>query len=123
MYGILNSLLCVGFVEYWNYQQDDLAVRWGVRGVSNIEVQRHDFSPEKSITDPVTGEQMAWFPSQKRLRRQLLQLPFALAASIALGTIIATAFAIEIFVSEVYSGPGQQFLVGLSLVGHSVRDH
>lgn len=111
VYGILNSLLCVGFVEYWKYQEADLAVRWGVRGVSSIEVQRHHFEPEKTITDPITGQETAFFPSQKRLQRQLLQLPFVLLAALALGTVISTCFAIEIFVSEIYSGPGQSLLV------------
>lgn len=111
VYGILNSLLCVGFIEYWKYQEADLAVRWGVRGVSSIETQRHDFAPEKSITDPVTGQEMAFFPHQKRLQRQLLQLPFVILAALVLGTIIATCFAIEIFVSEIYNGPGQSALV------------
>lgn len=111
IYGFLNSLLCVGFIEYWKYQEEDLAVRWGVRGVSSIEVKRHDFVPEKSIKDPVTGEQTAFFPAPKRLQRQLLQVPFAIIAALALGTVIATCFAIEIFVSEIYSGPGQSVLV------------
>lgn len=105
-------MLCVAFVEYWKYQEQDLAVRWGVRGVSSIEVKRHDFSPEKSITDPITGEETAFFPAPKRLQRQLLQLPFAIAASLALGLVIGTCFAIEIFVSEVYKGPFQGVLVG-----------
>lgn len=88
-------------------------MRWGVRGVSSIEVKRHDFVPEKSIKDSVTGEQIAFFPAPKRLQRQLLQIPFAILATLALGTVIATCFAIEIFVSEVYSGPGQSVLVRL----------
>jgi hypothetical protein len=43
--------------------------------------------------------------------RQLLQVPFALLAAVALGAIIATCFAIEIFISEVYNGPLKGYLV------------
>jgi hypothetical protein len=51
------------------------------------------------------------FPATKRMQRQLLQIPFALLAAIALGAIIATCFAIEIFISELYNGPLKTYLV------------
>lgn len=111
VYGLVNTLLCVAFVEYWKFQEEDLAIRWGVKGVSKIETKRHEFDPEKTITDPITGEEMGWFPGPKRFQRQLLQLPFAMAAALGLGTLIAMCFGIEIFVSEVYKGPGQSILV------------
>lgn len=111
IYAVVNSFLCVCFVEYWKKQEYDLAVRWGVRGVSTIESKRHDFMSEKEITDPVTGEKTQLFSGTKRLQRQLLQLPFALVAALALGALIATCFAIEIFISEIYTGPLQWILV------------
>lgn len=111
IYAVVNSLLCVCFVEYWKKQEYDLAVRWGVRGVSAIENKRHDFLSEKEITDPVTGEKTQFFSGTKRLQRQLLQLPFAFLAAVVLGVLIATCFAIEIFISEIYSGPLQWILV------------
>jgi hypothetical protein len=61
----------------------------------------------------VTGETIGVFPAMKRLWRQLLQIPFALTAVLALGTLIATCFAIEIFISEVYSGPFKSYLVSV----------
>lgn len=66
IYAIINSLLCVTFVEYWKHQEYDLAVRWGVRGVSAIENKRHDFWAEKEVTDPLTGEKVQIFPDIKR---------------------------------------------------------
>lgn len=119
VYAIVNSLVCVTFVEWWKHQEYDLAVRWGVQGVTGIENKRHDFRPEKEITDPATGEKIAIFPSSKRLRRQLLQVPFALLAATALGAVIALAFSIEIFMSEIYKGPGQSVLVSLWLCHHA----
>jgi anoctamin-10 len=110
-YGLINSVLCIGFIEYWKFQQQELAIRWGVKGVSSIEKKRHDFEAEKEIKDPVTGQQTKMFSGTKRIQRQLLQIPFVIAASLALGTIIATCFGIEIFMSEIYNGPFQSVLV------------
>lgn len=73
--------------------------------------KNRDFKPEKEVQDEVTGEVRKVFPWKKRLLRQLLQIPFALVAAGLLGAIIATCFAIEIFISEVYNGPLKSYLV------------
>ncbi|KAL8656248.1 MAG: hypothetical protein Q9210_000398 [Variospora velana] len=113
LYTIVNGLWCVTFVEYWKRQEIDLGVRWGVKGVAGIQQKRPNFQHEKEVRDPVTGETMQIFPATKRLGRQLLQIPFSILAALALGTLIATCFGIEIFLSEVYNGPGQSLLVFL----------
>ncbi|KAL8738843.1 MAG: hypothetical protein Q9181_000447 [Wetmoreana brouardii] len=113
IYALVNGLWCVTFVEYWQRQEVDLGVRWGVKGVSSIQQKRREFKHEKEVRDPVTGETVQIFPATKRLSRQLLQVPFACLAVLALGTLIATCFGIEIFLSEVYNGPGQSLLVFL----------
>lgn len=82
-----------------------------MKGVTAIQEKRRDFKHEKEVKDPVTGEIVRIFPATKRLGRQLLQVPFAILATLALGTLIATCFGIEIFLSEVYNGPGQNLLV------------
>jgi hypothetical protein len=102
---------CTIFTEYWKHQEADLGVRWGVKGVSNIDSKKKEFVPEKTITDPVTGEQVGFFPASKRFQRQLLQIPFAIAATVSLGAVIATCFGIEVFISEVYNGPLKSVLV------------
>jgi anoctamin-10 len=116
IYGIMNGLWCVVFVEWWKRQEFELAFRWGVRGVSAIEDKRRDFHYEKEIHDPITGETTLYFPAIKRLSRQLLQVPFALLASLALGSLIAICFGIEIFISEVYNGPLKSVLVFLPTI-------
>jgi anoctamin-10 len=107
---------CTVFTEYWKHQETDLGVRWGVKGVSNIDVRKREFEPEKQITDPVTGEKVGFFPASKRFKRQLLQIPFALVAAVSLGAVIATCFGIEVFISEVYNGPLKSVLVSCYLV-------
>lgn len=116
IYAIVNSLWCVTFIEYWRRQELDLGVRWGVKGVSAIQEKRREYQHEKEVRDPITGETVQIFPATKRLGRQLLQVPFALLASIALGTLIATCFGIEIFLSEIYGGPLKSVLVSRSLI-------
>jgi anoctamin-10 len=114
-YAVVNCLWSVVFFEHWKTKEVDLAVRWGVRGVSKIQHPRPQFQFEKEALDPVTGEVIKVFSPIKRLARQLLQIPFALACLVVLGGLIATCFAIEIFITEVYSGPFKQYLVGEGL--------
>lgn len=59
---------------------------------------------------------MQIFPATERLKRQLLQVPFAIAAATVLGAMITTCFGIEIFISEVYNGPLKSVLVFLPTV-------
>lgn len=99
------------FIEYWTRQEKELAVRWGVKNVGSIESKRREFRPRKVHKDPLTGEEIAWFPAKERLQRQLLQIPLALASAIVLGLVICTCYAIEVFISEIYSGPFKSILV------------
>ncbi|KAK2739578.1 hypothetical protein FQN57_006540 [Myotisia sp. PD_48] len=110
IYSILNSFLCLIFVEYWKQQETDLGLRWQVKGVSAIKAKRKEFQHEKEFVDPITGEKVLSFPHAKRFKRQLLILPFTFLAIFLLGTLIASCFAIEIFISEVYSGPFKSYL-------------
>lgn len=110
VFSVVNSLACLVFVEYWKRQEMDLGLRWNVKGVSKISSKRREFIPEKEVVDQITGEPVQVFPTTERLKRQLLQVPFALVSIVALGTLIATCFAIEIFISEIYNGPFKTIL-------------
>jgi anoctamin-10 len=118
-YAIVNGLWSVVFIEYWKKQETDLAVQWGVRGVSKIQRKRAAFKHEREVRDPITGEEVKLYSPVKRLGRQLLQIPFALSAACLLGGLIAACFAIEIFISEVYDGPFKSYLV----CRESLRDY
>lgn len=80
-----------------------------------VRTKRREFVSEAEVRDEGTGEVRGVFPAQKRMFRQLLQIPFALLSVVGLGVIIATCFAIEIFISEVYNGPLKTYLVGFHL--------
>lgn len=111
---MVNCLWCIVFIEYWKRQEEDLSCRWQTKGVSAVREKRREFRPEREIRDESTGEIKGVFPATTRMCRQLLQVPFALLSIIALGVIIATCFAIEIFISEIYNGPLKSYLVGLA---------
>ena len=110
-YAIVNCLWSIVFFEHWKQKEVDLAVRWGVRGVSKIQHPRPQFQFEREAQDPVTGEIIKVYSPYKRLSRQLLQVPFALACVVILGGLIMSCFAIEVFITEVYTGPFKQYLV------------
>lgn len=110
-YAIVNTLWSVIFFEHWKTKETDLAVQWGVRGVSKIQHPRPQFQFEREAQDPVTGEVIRIYSPFKRLARQMLQVPFALACVSILGGLIVGCFAIEIFITEVYTGPFKQYLV------------
>lgn len=112
IYTVVITLWGVIFIEYWKLQEVDLSCRWQTKGVSVVKPKRRSFKPEREIRDEGTGEMIGVFSKRKRMVRQLLQVPFVLLASVALGVIIATCFAIEIFISEVYNGPFKSYLVG-----------
>ena len=120
VYAVVNGLWCIIFVEYWKRQELDLSCRWQTKGVSAVQTKRRTFRPEKEVRDDSTGEVRGVFPATKRMQRQLLQVPFALLVAIALGAIIATCFAIEIFISELYNGPFKSYLVR-PLLGRVLR--
>lgn len=109
-YGIANSVLCLVYVEMWKRRQGDLNIHWQTRGVSEIRMTRKAFKPEGVHEDELTHEKVPYFPVWRRVCRQLLQLPLAIASIVSLGTIIAACFAVEILLSEVYDGPLKQYL-------------
>lgn len=115
-YAVFVGLWCIVFVEFWKHQETDYAIRWGVRGVSKIERKRPSFQYEKEIKDPVTGEVQQIFPATKRLQRQVLIAPFAVLATLLLGSLIAVSFGIEIFISEIYDGPFKSILTFLPTI-------
>lgn len=111
VYALVNCLWSVVFFEYWKQKEIDLAVQWGVRGVSSIQHPRPEFKWHFEKEDAITGEPVKVYPPFKRLQTQLLQIPFALACVSVLGGLVVTCNSLEIFINEVYDGPGKQYLV------------
>ena len=112
VYSVINALWGIVFIEYWKRKEVDLSCRWETKNVSVVRTKRKEFHAEKQVLDPATGESVGTFSVYKRFARQILQVPFVFLSAGALGAIIATCFAIEIFISEIYTGPFKQYLVG-----------
>lgn len=112
LYALGCGLWSVVFFEYWKEREVDLAVQWGVRGVSSIQHQRPKFKWEFEAEDTVTGKPKKIYPFAKRLQTQLLQIPFAIACVLVLGGLVVLCNSLEIFINEVYDGPFKQYLVG-----------
>lgn len=94
----------------------DLSFRWGVKGVGALKMNRPQYAWDKEVRDPITGKIERVFPAWKQLLRQLLLVPFASVATVALGTLIVVTFAMEVFISEVYNGPLKGYLEFLPTV-------
>ncbi|KAK4145912.1 calcium-activated chloride channel-domain-containing protein [Dichotomopilus funicola] len=116
VYAVVIALWSVVFFEHWKMKEVDLAVQWGVRGVGRIQLPRSQFKFEREGIDPVTGEVIKVYSPYKRLARQLLQIPFAAACVVILGSLIGGCFAVEIFINEVYNGPFKQYLAFLPTI-------
>ncbi|KAH8197116.1 hypothetical protein TruAng_008721 [Truncatella angustata] len=116
VYGVVNSLWSVIFFEYWKKKEVDLAVQWGVRGVSKIQHPRPHFKWDHEAADPVTGEPIKVYSAKKRLQTQLLQIPFAVVCFLILGALYVFCFSIEIFIGEIYNGPFKSYLTFLPTI-------
>lgn len=102
-YAILTCLWCTVMLEYWKIRQTDLSIRWNSKNVNTVKADRPQFRWERVFFDG-TGEKQHYFPKWKQGIRMLLQIPFVLLSAIALGAIIVGVFALEIMISECYSG-------------------
>ncbi|KAF4449044.1 hypothetical protein F53441_7694 [Fusarium austroafricanum] len=108
-YGILTTIWCTVFLEYWKIQEIDLSLRWNVRGIHHVKVNRPQFKYDYEYVDE-GGRKHYYFPRWKKVIRQLLQIPFLLFAFLALGFTILAVFTIEIMISETYAGPYKEYL-------------
>jgi anoctamin-10 len=109
-YGVVLCAWCIVFVEYWKVREADLSQRWDVKGVGRLKVNRKQYVWEKEVKDPISGQVRQVFPGWKQFSRQMLLVPFASVASVALGALIVASFASEVFISEVYDGPFKGYL-------------
>ncbi|PLB40448.1 anoctamin family protein [Aspergillus candidus] len=115
-FAILNCLWGLVFVEYWKIREADLSLRWNVKGVGVLKVNRVEYVWDKEVRDAVTGDMIKVFPGHKQFLRQLWLIPFATLASLVLGSLIVVSFALEVFISEVYTGPWKGYLEFLPTV-------
>ncbi|KAI1004463.1 hypothetical protein K3495_g3748 [Podosphaera aphanis] len=112
-YAIVNGLWSIFFLEYWKRKQQDLAVHWEVQDIHFIQKQRAEFKLRGISNHPATAEHALSFSILNRFCWQLPQVLFTVVAVVATGSLISICFSIEIFLSEVYSGPFKKYLIFL----------
>lgn len=110
-FGAVVCLWGIVFVEWWKWKEVDLSIRWNVKGVGSLKVNRVQYTWDKEEVDPVTGDVKKIFPVHKRLMRQLLFLPFAALAGLALGGVLVVTFFAEAVISDVYGGDLKSYWV------------
>ncbi|KAK9450295.1 calcium-activated chloride channel-domain-containing protein [Limtongia smithiae] len=110
-YAIVSGLWCLSFVEAWKHRENELAVQWGVKGISGLANARAKFKGESERENPITKAMEPYYPSWKRVVKQLGAIPTSLVAGVLLMLLQVIAFALEIFLSEIYDGPLKQYLV------------
>lgn len=115
-FAVVNCLWCIVFVEFWKIRELDLSLRWNVKDVGALKVNRIQYVWDKEVKDPITGQFNKVFSSRKQFLRQLLLIPFASSAAVALGSLIVITFAMEVFISEVYHGSLKMYLEFLPTV-------
>lgn len=63
LYAICLMVWTMVFKHSWERRERDLAVRWGVKGFTQlVEQRRAAYVTEGEKVDPVTGERRGWFP-------------------------------------------------------------
>ncbi|KAK9366695.1 calcium-activated chloride channel-domain-containing protein [Lipomyces kononenkoae] len=113
IFAIISCLWCCVFIESWKRREIELAVKWGVKGCSDLDTHRAAFKGESEREDPITGDLVRYYPPWKRVLKEFTAIPTALTAGLILIGIQAVVFVIEIFLSEIYDGPLKQYLVFL----------
>lgn len=104
LYSFLLLLWSTSFVEYWRVCERKIAVRWGTRGAFRVEKHRHEFD-EKDLSD------VWWKNELKRFSRIAASVPVILVFVLLLAAILTGLFVFEAFVTQLYHGPGQQYIV------------
>ncbi|KAF5545138.1 IST2 [Fusarium mexicanum] len=65
-YGILTSVWCTVFLEYWKIQEIDLSLRWNVKGIQHVKVNRPQFKYDYEYVDE-GGRKHYYFPRWKKV--------------------------------------------------------
>ncbi|KAI3621296.1 plasma membrane channel protein [Moniliophthora roreri] len=108
-YAMITCLWCTVFLEYWKIREIDLSIRWNVKGVGSLKVNRPQFTHEKKLVDHA-GRVKHYFPKWKQISRQMLVIPFILISLLTLGFLVVLVFVIEVCISEAYEGPYKSYM-------------
>lgn len=98
IYSVLLLIWSVTFVEWWSITERKLAVRWGVRGASKVEILRAEYNPAGDV----------WW---KKELKTIASVPVIAVFAAALVALMTAIFVFEAFITRLYDGPGKQHIV------------
>jgi anoctamin-10 len=113
LYSIGLSLWAITAVDVWRVRERALAVRWGTHGVVGVERRRVEFtSPtnQNNYDDDSAADEDVLFPWWKRELRMALSVPVIGLFGALLGALLTGIFLFEAFVTQLYTGPGKDYL-------------
>jgi len=97
IYSILISIWSISFVEWWRVHERILSLRFGTRGSFRVEKRRAQYKPG-----------MRWWVRELRI---IASIPVILLFAGVLFAMLTGIFIFEAFVTQLYEGPGKQFIV------------
>ncbi|KAI8322456.1 DUF590-domain-containing protein, partial [Martensiomyces pterosporus] len=110
-FGIVIVLWSLLFTETWARRESDIATYWGVHGAEKAaSFRRPHFRPDRTITDPSTGEPIPFFSNGKRWLRRLLGIPVVIVLALLMAIFVSFIFAVQTFLDEYYDGPFHSLL-------------
>ncbi|KAB5593947.1 hypothetical protein CTheo_2673 [Ceratobasidium theobromae] len=113
LYSLALSVWAVATVEIWRVRERALSVRWGTHGVARVELRRVEFSSPTNQNDFHTDEAAdadILFPWWKRELRMAISVPVIGLFGALLGALLSAIFLFEAFVTQLYDGPGKDYL-------------
>lgn len=110
-YSFMLVLWSLIFVEAWRVRERILAVHWRTRGAFRVERRRVVPGDRNAQENAEIGERetkIAWWNRDLRI---LASLPVVLFFASILAALLTAIFILEAFVTQLYTGPGNQFVV------------
>lgn len=110
VYSTINLIWGVTFLVAWQYKLKVLTNKWGVQNSPLIDkLDRTSLESKGAIKSSETHKSLL-ARDYSTFLKQLAFIPIALGFFFALLTYQLGCFVVEIFLTEIYDGPGKQFL-------------
>ena len=117
VYSLLLLLWSVTFVEWWRIRERILSTRWGTRGAENAERRRPEYVAKVRKGEDDEEDDFPWWNRELRI---LASVPVILGFATILAAFLTAIFVLEAFVSQMYTGPGKDYIVS---AGHYIYTH
>lgn len=101
VYSILILLWSIIFIEYWTLRERILSTQWGTLGSFKVEKRRAQYKQNG------VDQEMKWWQKEARM---LASVPVITFFAAILTCLLTGIFVFEAFVTQLYDGPGKQFV-------------